>query len=634
LILGILDAERDHESLATELLAVVEQAGLASSTAPPALGGGTGCAFCVMPTGISSLDEPDQPYSNAAGTLSLAFAGKLYERAKLGSLVGLDAEVGPERSGALLVACYEKRGEDLLAPVVGKFGFALWDEAQRKLVLGRDRLGEETLFYAATGSRLVFGSSLRALRATGLADGEPSPGALLQYLLFCYNPSPETIAGGATKLPAGHLLICEGSTRRLRRYWYPSFAEVEQRQFDRYQDEIVELMRDAIGARIDETVRPGFFLSGGTDSSAIVSLASRLVGPPLSTFSFRCAGRSYDESSYARLVAERFGATHHEVDYEPDDLDRIKQAVAWMEEPFCDIGIEIGTFLLGATANEKANCAFSGEGGDELFGGHPVYVADKVAAWVDWIPRPLVAPAAGLLQRIPDPEAKRNLQVMLKRFAYSLSFPAGLLSHRWRCYYTPRELTALCTPEFLAAASPERAYDSMLQFASEADGGDRLSRSLYSDLFTLVDFYLRRLGLVRRFGIEARPPLLDHRLVEYAARIPSRLKLRGLSETKHLYRRVLEQVLPREILHDRPKLGHSVPMKNWMRENEQVKRMIREVLTDESFRRSGYFRSEFVERIWQEHEQKSHNHSHRLWSLVVLHLWLEGAGSLRAPVAG
>ena len=157
-----------------------------------------------------------------------------------------------------------------------------------------------------------------------------------------------------------------------------------------------------------------------------------------------------------------------------------------------------------------------------------------------------------------------------------------------------------------------------------------MSRSLYSDLFTLVDFYLRRLGLVRRFGIECRPPLIDHRLVEYAARIPSRLKVRGFSDTKHLYRRVLEEVLPREILHDRPKLGHSVPMKNWMRENERVKGMIREVLTDESFRRSGYFRPEFVERMWKEHEQKSHNHSHRLWSLVVLQLWLEGIG-LESP---
>jgi asparagine synthase (glutamine-hydrolysing) len=227
-----------------------------------------------------------------------------------------------------------------------------------------------------------------------------------------------------------------------------------------------------------------------------------------------------------------------------------------------------------------------------------------------------------LLQQIPDSDQKKNFQVKLKRFAYSLSFPPELLSHRWRSYYRLEELQELCTENFLACCDVRQLFDGMLQYSGETTSWDLLSRSLYSDYFTLVNFYLRRLGLLRGFSIESRLPLLDYRLVEYAAKIPSRLKIRGVSDTKYLYKKILEGLLPREILYDRPKLGHSVPMKNWLREDAKLQKWMLEILLEASLVKRGLFRSTVIRRFVDEHLSRRHNHSHRLWGLLVLELWL------------
>jgi asparagine synthase (glutamine-hydrolysing) len=321
-------------------------------------------------------------------------------------------------------------------------------------------------------------------------------------------------------------------------------------------------------------------------------------------------------------VADKFHSQHTEVEYQAEHLPLIHKAVRLMDEPFCDIGIEIGSYLLAQAAAGKVSYVFSGEGGDELFGGHPVYVADKLASVVDRVPDFILEPLARQLQRIPDNDQKKNLQVKIKRFAYSLSFPSELLSHRWRTYYTPEELRELCTPDFLDSCDTQKMFDGMIQLNREADGRDQLSRSLYSDYQTLVAFYLRRLELLRAFSLESRLPLLDYRLVEYAARIPSRLKVKGLSDTKFIYKKALEVLLPRHILYDRPKLGHSVPMKNWLREDSRVQEWVEETLSEDCLKSRGMFRPSAVRRLLSEHLHKRHNHSHRLWSLAVLELWL------------
>jgi asparagine synthase (glutamine-hydrolysing) len=632
-IFGILDSARPGELLKQELLEL---------DAPPRPGGslhpvpwaGDHVALRVIASALPSEAQSHSMWVSPTGSV-LVFAGRIYDVGEGGNGAGIAR--GGHTVSELLFRRYERDPDNFLDAVNGSFAVAIWDERRQRLVLARDRLGIEPLYYSQQGGRLVFGSSLRSLLATGLVPKRLNHQAVLQYLLYNYNPDVETFVAGVHRVRGGQLITASHAAVSARQYWQLSFARIEQKPFEQSREEILHLIQDSIRIRLggNGNGAPGVLLSGGTDSSTLVSLASKMVEGPLRTFSFRCEGRSYDESHWARLVAERFGTEHTEFSYRPEHVRLMADAVHAMEEPFCDAGIEIATYLLGRAAKGKASYVLSGEGGDELFAGHPVYTADKLAAYVDVVPGWLVRPAAALLQRIPDSTEKKNLQVKLKRFAYSLSFPRELLSHRWRAYYLPNELSALCTPDFLAGGDLAHVFDGMIAYSGEADGEDQLSRSLYSDYHTLVSFYLNRLRLLRASGIESRVPLLDHRLVEYAATIPSDLKIRGMSDTKYIYRQVLEGVLPREILHDRPKLGHSIPMKNWVREDPQVNQWMLGVLGSESFRNRGFYRPEVVRRYVDEHAARAHNHSHRLWGLVVLELWMSAVWDAvpQAPAA-
>jgi asparagine synthase (glutamine-hydrolysing) len=614
-ILGILDRNRPGRKLKQELLTA--QRVLEGETSLPAsVWSDQDLAFCSIPFQA----EPSQSFANTNGTIVLTFDGKIYNTADLAKRLGLDHRTAC--SAEILAHLYRKYRENFLDHVNGKFAFALWDKPSHKLILGRDRLGIQPLFYFDDGKRFIFSSSLRALAATGWVSQQLNHEVILQYLLYCYNPSDETFWRHIYKLPAGHLLSVNGSTASLKPYWRLSFAETWVKSEEQYREEISELLEDAIRIRLEADRPPGIFLSGGTDSSAIVSLTSRMLNKPLHTYSFRCEGRSYDESRYARFVAQRYGTQHTEIAYDSDRVSVISEAVEAMDEPFCDIGIEIGTYLLGQAAKENVSYVFSGEGGDELFAGHPAYVADRLASVVDRLPRSLITPVLRLLRRIPDSDQKKNIQVKLKRFAYSLSFPPDLLSHRWRVYYMPEELQELCAADFLGPSDMAPLFTAVLKHTAKADGPDQLSRALQVDYHTLVDFYLRRLGLLRVFSLESHLPLLDHRLVEYAAKIPASLKIRRFSDTKYIYKKALENLLPREILYDRPKLGHSVPMKNWLRDNIKIRRWVMDVLLEGPIKDSGFFRLQFIQRLIREHIQKTHNHSHRLWALVVLGLWL------------
>ena len=574
-------------------------------------------ALAWLKSGISSLDEPEQPY-HSGQTVSV-FEGKLYNLDEIQSRVG--DSLATENSGRAIGLLYERYGEDLLEQVNGKFSFAVWDKRAQTLTLGRDRLGIQSLFYSSQGERLLFSSSLKTLLKLPGVEKQLNYQAVIDYLLYCYNPSRDTsFFQGIYKLPASHLLKVNRSGVIRHQYWNLDFTNVEPKIETKYIQEIPALIEDAVKLRLNVQQPPGVLLSGGIDSSTMVSLTSKLSSTPISTFSFRCRGKSYDESQYARLIANRFGTHHTEVAYDTKEVRCIVEVAAGMDEPFCDIGIEIATFLLGRAASGQVSYVFSGEGGDELFGGHPVYTADKVAAYIDRLPKPLLQPIAQVLQTLPDSDRKKNLQVKLKRFAYSVAFPPELLSHRWRIYYTAAELDKLCTKELLADIAPEALFDTMLKQTQKPEP-DLLSRCLSSDYWTLVNFYLRRLELLRQFGIENRLPLLDYRLVEYAAKIPSELKLKGFSDTKYIYKQALKGILPDDILFNRPKLGHSVPMKNWLRQETEIIDWMTDILNSASFRQRGLFKPNAIQKLLDEHANKQHNHSHRLWALLVLELW-------------
>ncbi|RMF56362.1 MAG: hypothetical protein D6743_20395 [Calditrichaeota bacterium] len=355
----------------------------------------------------------------------------------------------------------------------------------------------------------------------------------------------------------------------------------------------------------------------------MVGLISGLVDRPTHTFSFRCDNKDVDESHFARVMAQHYKTQHNEIEFTAEELTHLAEMTAWMEEPLCDIGVELGSFILGRAAGEQVKYILTGDGGDELYAGHPVYVADKMAALFDRIPAPLRYGITKTAQLLPDSDKKKSVLVKTRRFAYSYGFPRELLSNRWRIYYSAPELIALFDPDLIGELGDLNSYEDITGLYSDADGPDLLSRSLYGDYQTLVHFHVDRLRLTRAFGVEARFPLHDPRLIEFSATIPASLKIKGYSKVKYIQRKAMEGILPDEIVFRKDKMGHNVPMKNWMRESPLFRELIQDVLSESAVKRRGFFQPATLQKMLRLHMQKKKDYSHRLYALLILELWLQ-----------
>jgi asparagine synthase (glutamine-hydrolysing) len=517
---------------------------------------------------------------------------------------------------------FHQEGTEAFRALNGNFALAIWDAVNRRFYLLRDHLGIEPLYYCRISGVLYFSTQLKSLTRIPEIGRGLNLGVLQRYLLFNYNPGYETFFEQINSLRPGYYIKIEKGKFSIEPYWRLSFAESFEKNEAAYKDELLELIGDAVRLRVaNKKFRPGAFLSGGMDSSSVVHFMRKNLQRPFPSYSFRCFGKTYDESQYARIMSERYKTRHIEVPYAAEEVKLITHIAQAAQEPFSDIGIEVASFLLGARAREQADYVLTGDGGDELFGGHPVYLADRAAALYDKIPSFIRRPLAQTLQHLPDTDAKKNLVVKAKRFSYSCTFPAALYSNRWRLYYTSAELQKLCAPDLLHNVNGFDPYQELLEIYQEADGRDHLSVALYGDYYTVVGFYLRRMELIRQFGLEGRMPLLDYRLVEYAARIPSQLKIGKNGETKAILHKVMHGELPDEIVFRKDKLGHSVPMKNWMRQSAAVQALLQEHLSPEAVCHRGFFNPATIARMMDEHQRKAHNHSHRLWALLVLELW-------------
>jgi len=475
-----------------------------------------------------------QPVTNSDKSVIAVFQGKIYNEKELSEQENLNYKTG--NAAEIILHLYAKYGKEFVKKLNGKFAFVLADKKLNQIILGRDRFGIEPLFYTFDNKKLIFSTSLAAIANCPEIKKELNFHAIHQFLLFCYNPALYTFYKNVNKLRPGNLLIYNGNTMSIEPYWQLSFAEILNVSEEEYCENLLHIMQDAVRIRIEKSLDKGVFLSGGMDSSTVVALSSSYVNQGLNTFSFRCKGESFDESHYAKIVADFYHTSHHLAEYSAEDVESVTKFVKFMDEPFCDVGINIATYILGNSAKGLVNCVFSGDGGDEVYGGHPVYVADKTATIFDAFPSPLLKPFLWMGSQLPDSDKKKNFIVKAKRFSESFKFPKELFSHRWRIYYNSDEMKKLVHQDILAQLNTFDPYQVILRFNKEADGKDILSRSIYSDYNTIMGFYLRRMGLIKHFGIEARFPMLDYRLVEYAAKIPSKLKIKGYSDTKYIYK--------------------------------------------------------------------------------------------------
>jgi asparagine synthase (glutamine-hydrolysing) len=524
-----------------------------------------------------------------------------------------------------LLGILNTRGVAGLHDVQGQFAIAWWNARAGELTLVRDHFGAEPLCYSLNNGQLVFGSLGRDVAAALAQPPRLSMQGLVEYLTHCYLPGNSTLFENVLRVPAGAALVFNARTGSCRiESWYRlSFADpVPPSEADivaRYR----ELLEAAVVRRLDKG-RTGVLLSGGMDSSSAATFARRHLADKISSFSFRCVGASFDESPYARQLSAQLGTEHNEVAYGELESLQAVAAVGEMDMPFCDIGIEIGTWLLSQAAGSKVDYLLTGDGGDEIWASHPVYAAQRIIRWYDRmpIPRPLRSALVRACSIVKDSDQKRNLAVVLKRMLPEPSYPDELQHYRWRMYYTADSMRQMLTPELARAVNATEPFRAVAESFEHYHGpDDGLSACLYSDYRTVSGFYFSRLFLSRSCGLEVRMPFYDRDLVEFGARIPVHLKLEGVERTKRLFRVAMEGILPDIINHRKDKLGHSVPFKNWLRESGPLSTLVRETLTSDEFIGRGLFQRASIDTMLEEHRQRRHNHSHRIWALFILEQW-------------
>jgi asparagine synthase (glutamine-hydrolysing) len=570
---------------------------------------------------IVDLSTGHQPMTNEDKTIWIVFNGEIYNHQSIRQrLEAKGHQFATQCDTEAIIHGYEEYGDDVVNHLNGMFGLAIWDTRRRRLLLARDRVGIKPLYYYCSPERFVFGSELKAIIANPQVPREIDFQALDQFLTLEYIPSPRSIFRDIHKLPPGHRLILEeGHEPRLEQYWNVNFQPALKSD-EAYVEELTELIRDAVKIRLMADVPLGAFLSGGIDSSTIVSFMGEQMAMPVKTFSIGFGDPTYNELPYARMVAQAYGTQHHEEFLEADINEMALRLVGHFDEPFGDFSI-FPTFLVSEVARRFVTVALSGDGGDEIFAGYDTYVAQGLDTRLyGRLPRRLRQQfLPHLLDMVPPQPAKKGLINKAKRFVEGGALPEAWQHTRWMMFMHQQDKAHLYQSDLQAALNGDSPGALIERYFAEAAAADRLAQQQYVDVKTyLVDDILVKVDrMSMATSLEARVPLLDHRIVEFALNLPPYLKLNG-RETKAILRRVMANRLPEAVL-NKPKEGFSIPLKHWLR--HELRPLMHDLLSSDTVRQRGYFKPETVARWIAEHEASRANHSHRLWALMVFELW-------------
>lgn len=566
-----------------------------------------------------------QPMSNEDGTIWIVFNGEIYNFQDLRpDLLRRGHRFRSRTDTEAILHLYEECGVGCLEFLRGMFAFAIWDAPRRQLFLARDRLGKKPLCYQQDAEAFRFASEAKAILQDPRVEARPDPAGISHYLTYGYVPSPGSAFQGMRKLPPAHYLVCRDGRTEVVRYWRLRRDRKLDRPEAEWCQEIRSRIEEVVRIRLISDVPLGAFLSGGIDSSAVVAMMSRAgagpAGGAIKTFSIGFDEPEYDELRYARLVAERFGTEHHELVVQPDAAAVLPKITWHYDEPFGDSSA-VPTYYVAQMTRRYVTVALNGDAGDENFGGYDRYVANLLAASFDrW-------PGAGLLRRAirwglrlwPQSGRRTSLLSRGRRFLDGLTEVPERRYARWFCHFYGDRKDELLSPEFRASLDGADALDLLLAAYRESDAPDFVDATLGVDAaLYLPDDLLVKVDIASMaHSLEARSPFLDHEFMEFAATIPSDLKVRGRTK-KYILKRALSDLLPHEILH-RPKMGFGVPIDHWLR--HELRDLAYDTLLGPRCLGRGYFRQETVRRLLDEHVRGRANWHYLLWTLLMLELW-------------
>jgi asparagine synthase (glutamine-hydrolysing) len=564
---------------------------------------------------IIDLATGDQPIGNEDGSVQVIFNGEIYNFAEVRRELLTHGHRFRTNSDTEVIAHgYEQWGERCVDRFRGMFAFAVWDARARRLLLARDRLGVKPLYYAEVPGGLVFGSEIKSLLEDPQVPREWRADALDAYLTLLYIPAPDTIYRGIHKLPPAHVLVAERGRVRISKYWDLEFTGGrEKRTEEEYLEELDAHLREAVRLRMISDVPLGAFLSGGIDSSTVVAYMVGASDTPPVTISVGFEHQAFDEVEHAESVARHLGCEFHALTASPR-VEELLPKLAWhFDEPFADSSA-VPTYYVSKAARQLVTVALSGDGGDELWAG---YTRHRVEHWEHRMRGalgPATRAAAWLGQALPlSVKGARSLRHLADDpdQAYALKHAYGM--------FEPGAKGRLYSGDFRRQVN---GYDALAPFRDAyhaCASADPLDRSMYVDARTyMIDDVLTKVDrMSMAVSLEAREPLLDHKLLEFAARVPASLKLKD-GRSKYLLRRVLDRRVPRSII-ERKKSGFAAPIGEWLR--GPLAAMANDLLLDGRLKSRGIFNDREINRLWREHRSRRADHEHRLWQLVMLELW-------------
>jgi len=574
---------------------------------------------------IIDLAGGDQPISNEDGSVWIVFNGEIYNFRELREeLESHGHRFATATDTETIVHAYEQWGDDCVTHLRGMFAFAIWDDRRQRLLLARDRVGIKQLFFTQVDGQLVWGSELKALLAHPAVGRRLRPAAVNHFLTLLYVPEPLTMFEGIEELRAGHVLVAEGGTVTIRRYWNLEYDVDEGMSFEDAAAGLREKLDEAVRIRLISDVPLGGFLSGGIDSGALVALMAQHSSAPVHTFSigYATGGEAFDERRFARELAERHHTDHREFEMKPDLVAILPQLIRAFDQPVAN-STAIPTWYLCEQTRRHVTVALSGLGGDELAAGYERHRGAVLAERLGWIPawlrNGILLP---LVDRLPDAKSGHPFAQRAKRFVRAMALPFDARYLELISQMTRSARQALLTQDLLEAIDlddPVRHFQDVLGPVAAADP---LNRALYADLklylpgdlLTLTD----RISMAH--SLEVRVPYLDHELLEFAARIPPRHKLRGM-ELKPLLKAAMADLLPKGFL-ERRKMGFSAPLAVWFR--DELREFVEDTLSRDAIERAGVFRYPAVRAILDDHYARRANYDNQIWALMSFTVWHEG----------
>jgi asparagine synthase (glutamine-hydrolysing) len=564
---------------------------------------------------ILDLESGHQPMTNEDKTVWIVFNGEIYNYLTIKEeLVKKGHRFRTRCDTEVIIHAYEEYAEDCLNRFEGMFAFAIWDEKQQTLFLARDRIGIKPLYYSLWNGEIIFASEIKAILQQKQIPRDIHIDTMDHFFCFGYSSTERTMLKHVRKLPPGHWLICNSRGVSMRQYWDLHFEQEKRKDESVYLEDLQRILDESIKKRLQSDVPLGAFLSGGLDSSAIVAEMVRLGVHPIQTFSVGFDEEGFSELPHARRVARYLNTEHHEITITAGDYEAFFPGFVWhQDEPMSDPAT-IALYYLSKLARKSVTVVLTGEGSDEIFAGYERYLGEKIIKMTHALPpvvrHKILVPIAAKMQKNRR-FRKIGLCLTSKGFderfvALRSAFPAAVRKN-------------LYVKDLRQRIDRTKTVDQVLSYLHRFQQQDDLSTMLYADtkLWLPEDMLMKKDKMGMAASIEARVPFLDHHLVEFAARLPADMKIKGL-QGKYILRKLMSGRLPQSIV-KRKKQGFPVPLNDWIRKD--LKPMTIDLLDSPKIRNRGILNKSFINRLLAEHLNHKGNHAHMLFTLMCFEMW-------------